>query len=271
MTQISNSKFEKSLNELFLILSYNNITTQSVLNKIAFILSAYIPINGIVLSSFYNKTIYRIASVGCMENIFLSYGNVHFDDDILEEFSNNPSYVFEEVLLFSSDQPQFSTFASRVYRPGVSGIYIPFGSFLYFPGYCYMNVFFADGLQSFQDYIHCCEWFRPALTFFASIILRNENWRIQDGQLVSGTSPRNPATAVSEGKKAFHDEFKSLEAVNREHIQKALQLTGGRVAGKYGAAAKLGLKPTTLWAKIRKYGIEIPKTGNDHENTPESL
>lgn len=265
MTQITNTNFEKSLNELFLILSYNTITTQSVLNKIAFVLSSYIPVNGIVLSSFYNKTVYRIASVGCLENIFVSYGNVQFDDELLEEFSNNPRHISEEVLYFSTDQPYLSKLISRVYRPGVNSIYIPFGPFLYFPGYCYMNIFFTKGPQNFQDYVHCCEWFRPALTFFTSVILRNENWRIQDGQLVSGASPKNLGFGAPTSGKLFNSEFKSLEDVNREHIQKALQLTGGRVAGKYGAATKLGLKPTTLWAKIRKYGIEIPKSGNDHD------
>lgn len=268
MTQINSSNFEKSLNELFLILSYNTITTQSVLNKIAFVLSSYIPVNGIVVSSFYNKTVYRIASVGCLENIFISYGNVQFDGDILKELSNNPQHDSEEVLYFSSDQPQISKLVAHVYRPGVESIYIPFGPFLYFPGYCYMNVFFTKGPQNFQDYIHCCEWFRPALTFFTSVILRNENWRIQDGRLISDAFPKNLGLNASTNGKICNSEFKSLEDVNKEHIQKALQLTGGRVAGKYGAATKLGLKPTTLWAKIRKYGIEIPKAG--HGNGAES-
>lgn len=271
MTQITNSSFEKSLNELFLILSYNTITTQSVLNKIAFILSSYIPINAIVLSSFYNKTVYRIASVGCLENIFISYGNVQFDDEALEEFSNSHHNVSEEVLYFSSDQPYLSKIMANIYKAGVNSIYIPFGPFLYFPGYCYMNVFFTKGPQDFHDYIHCCEWFRPALTFFTSIILRNENWRIQDGQLVSDMSLKNMDSSIMASEKLLNSDFKSLEDVNKEHIQKALQLTGGRVAGKYGAATKLGLKPTTLWAKIRKYGIEIPKTGNIHDDGVEPV
>jgi PAS domain S-box-containing protein len=49
---------------------------------------------------------------------------------------------------------------------------------------------------------------------------------------------------------------KTLEAWEREHIQDALQLTNGRVSGPQGAARLLGLKPTTLDARMRKLGIK---------------
>jgi formate hydrogenlyase transcriptional activator len=39
-------------------------------------------------------------------------------------------------------------------------------------------------------------------------------------------------------------------------IERALRDAGGRVGGPQGAAAKLGMKRTTLQAKMRKLGIE---------------
>jgi formate hydrogenlyase transcriptional activator len=50
----------------------------------------------------------------------------------------------------------------------------------------------------------------------------------------------------------------SLEGVEREHIQRVLTRTGWRVSGKGGAAEVLGLKRTTLIAKINKLGIKRP-------------
>jgi formate hydrogenlyase transcriptional activator len=41
-------------------------------------------------------------------------------------------------------------------------------------------------------------------------------------------------------------------------ILKALRETGGIIAGPDGAAARLGLKRTTLHSKMRKLGIERP-------------
>lgn len=50
----------------------------------------------------------------------------------------------------------------------------------------------------------------------------------------------------------------TLAEVDRRHILKVLQKTGWRVAGKEGAAEILGLKRSTLQAKMKKLGIERP-------------
>jgi formate hydrogenlyase transcriptional activator len=54
--------------------------------------------------------------------------------------------------------------------------------------------------------------------------------------------------------------FKSMAMadVEREHILHSLELTRWRIRGKDGAAAMLGLKPTTLEARIAKHGIQRP-------------
>jgi PAS domain S-box-containing protein len=53
--------------------------------------------------------------------------------------------------------------------------------------------------------------------------------------------------------------IRTLEEVEREHIREALALTKWRVSGPRGAARLLGLKPTTLDARMRKLGIERPR------------
>jgi len=47
----------------------------------------------------------------------------------------------------------------------------------------------------------------------------------------------------------------TLETAEREAIVRALRDSEGKVAGPSGAAAKLGMKRTTLQAKMRKLGI----------------
>jgi transcriptional regulator with GAF, ATPase, and Fis domain len=51
-------------------------------------------------------------------------------------------------------------------------------------------------------------------------------------------------------------ESPTLQAAEREHILKALRDAKGQIGGDDGAAAKLGLKRTTLNSKIKKLGIE---------------
>jgi formate hydrogenlyase transcriptional activator len=50
----------------------------------------------------------------------------------------------------------------------------------------------------------------------------------------------------------------TLEAAEREHILRVLRDTGWVLAGPAGAAARLGLKRTTLQARITKLGIKRP-------------
>jgi formate hydrogenlyase transcriptional activator len=60
------------------------------------------------------------------------------------------------------------------------------------------------------------------------------------------------ATNVSPGPIA------TLEDADRQHILRALRQTSWRIAGPQGAATLLGMKRTTLQARIRKLGIKRP-------------
>ena len=48
----------------------------------------------------------------------------------------------------------------------------------------------------------------------------------------------------------------TLHAAERDHILRVLIETGGQIGGPDGAAARLGLKRTTLNSKIKKLNIE---------------
>jgi PAS domain S-box-containing protein len=50
-------------------------------------------------------------------------------------------------------------------------------------------------------------------------------------------------------------EVKALAELEHDHILQVLQNTGWRIEGKNGAATLLGLNPSTLRARMRKYGI----------------
>ncbi len=52
----------------------------------------------------------------------------------------------------------------------------------------------------------------------------------------------------------------TMNEVMTRHIMRVLQLTSGRIEGKRGAAEILGMKPSTLRARIKKLGIRISKS-----------
>src|SRR5581483_12256782 len=83
--------------------------------------------------------------------------------------------------------------------------------------------------------------------------------------LSSGGVLRVPAADLSTPRPDSDDEHKpepvlrrrsrNAPVPGREEILKALQSTGGRVGGPQGAAARLGLKRTTLIAFMKRFGI----------------
>jgi PAS domain S-box-containing protein len=53
--------------------------------------------------------------------------------------------------------------------------------------------------------------------------------------------------------------YVALNDVEREHIRQVLESTGWRIRGSSGAAARLGLKPTTLETRMAKLGLNRPR------------
>jgi formate hydrogenlyase transcriptional activator len=49
-----------------------------------------------------------------------------------------------------------------------------------------------------------------------------------------------------------------LDEIERQHIQRVLKMTGGRIRGPGGAAEKLGIKPSTLYSRMKKRNVIRP-------------
>lgn len=74
--------------------------------------------------------------------------------------------------------------------------------------------------------------------------------------LTEGPSLRAPLGELEVSEQQSSDADSSLESKEREHILHVLRGTRGVIAGAHGAAAKLGLKRTTLNSRLKKLGIE---------------
>ncbi len=72
--------------------------------------------------------------------------------------------------------------------------------------------------------------------------------------------PLRPATPVSNSSE------QTLDAVQRQHIEKVLRECGGRINGAGNAAVRLGLHPNTLRFRIKKLGVVVP--GRDEAERP---
>jgi formate hydrogenlyase transcriptional activator len=100
----------------------------------------------------------------------------------------------------------------------------------------------------------------------AETILALKNWRwpgnvrelenfIERSVILSdGTTLQAPLAELQGSSESFVEG--TLASAEREHILHALRQSGGVISGAHGAAARLGLKRTTLQSRMQKMGIE---------------
>ena len=74
-------------------------------------------------------------------------------------------------------------------------------------------------------------------------------------EILDELGPVNGADAATAGPVIPHDGIVTLEESERIHIRRALASTSGRVDGADGAAALLGINPSTLRSRMKKLGI----------------
>jgi len=77
--------------------------------------------------------------------------------------------------------------------------------------------------------------------------------------LTNGSVLTAPLSELEASLAASIRKNETLEAAERRHILEALRQSNGRISGQNGAAARLGLKRTTLQSKLKQMKIN-PRT-----------
>jgi formate hydrogenlyase transcriptional activator len=90
----------------------------------------------------------------------------------------------------------------------------------------------------------------------AVIVTQGPVLKVALGELA--IAPKTPAAAPSEDGNSMR---KRLEETEREQIVRALEQANWVISGESGAAARLGMKRSTLQARMQKLGIQIARTG----------
>ena len=90
------------------------------------------------------------------------------------------------------------------------------------------------------------------ITERSMIVSQGDTLKVEGSWLAGGSSQN--VTSHFEG-----STHRSLAEIERQVILDALERTSGKVYGSNGAAASLGLKPTTLYGKMRKHKIRAKR------------
>jgi transcriptional regulator with GAF, ATPase, and Fis domain len=91
-----------------------------------------------------------------------------------------------------------------------------------------------------------------------AVILSTGGRLVLDDPLAAETAPVGPSPAPDLSGFAIGGADRTLEQIEREHIVSVLESVGWRVGGDRGAARILGLKRTTLEARMSRLGIARP-------------
>jgi transcriptional regulator with GAF, ATPase, and Fis domain len=86
----------------------------------------------------------------------------------------------------------------------------------------------------------------------AIIVSRDRKLRID-----LGADKLTTATTYTENTPAGTEQFPTLDRVVKEHIERALVMTNGKIHGRGGAGELLGVNPNTLRHRMRKLGISF--------------
>jgi transcriptional regulator with GAF, ATPase, and Fis domain len=80
---------------------------------------------------------------------------------------------------------------------------------------------------------------------------------IERAVILCHTTKLEPGKWLPErGSTSLDSRIPTLEKLEHDHILEVLQMTGWKVSGDRGAAKLLGMKPTTLEARMKKLGIK---------------
>jgi formate hydrogenlyase transcriptional activator len=72
-----------------------------------------------------------------------------------------------------------------------------------------------------------------------------------------------PPLRIESPLRPTQDEAETLDSIERAAIERALEQTSWVVGGPRGAAARLGLKRTTLQSMMKRFGLPLPRERTD--------
>ncbi|MHC5019592.1 MAG: sigma-54 interaction domain-containing protein [Planctomycetota bacterium] len=97
---------------------------------------------------------------------------------------------------------------------------------------------------------------RELLNVLERAVITAQNGRLNLDRALPGAGADAAATGNDEGVILSAEEMRDFE---RRNIERALAACDGQIAGAAGAAARLGMNPSTLASRLKSLGIERPK------------
>lgn len=252
---------EEILNNI-VIATLSCCTLDEFSERLAMFFTRYMPVSGLNVSSYYNSIITRLSAYA-YEKDYDIQRVLRIPEKLLEklaydEISRVSPY---KIRVYSEEKSGIHEELLRMaYKKTTTSLFIPMHCPEYNEGRCTLFIsIYTKGKNIYSDeHIELCEVLRSSLAFSLMNIILREKIDLPNAHLMQYPTPhlQQPSTQTAF---APQQSIATLEQHTTAYISSVLRHTHGRVGGKGGAAELLGLNVNTLWSKIRKFHIEVPK------------
>lgn len=254
---------EEILNNI-VIATLSCCTIDEFSERLAMFFRRYMPVSGINVSLYYNYNITRLSSYS-YDKEYDVQRVLKIPTKLLEKLEQEELTKLSpfEIRIYSEEKGSMHEELLRMaYKKTTTSLYIPIHCTEYDKGWCMLYIsIYTEGKNVYTDgHIELCEILRSSFAFSLMNIILREKIDLQNAHLMQHPSApfqqRSTQTAFTP-----QQPIATLEQHTTAYIRHVLRHTHGRVGGKGGAAELLGLNVNTLWSKIRKFHIDIPKKG----------
>ena len=240
-----------------IVASLSHVTYPEFVERLAMFFRNYMPVSVVAIYVFFNYKIIKIAEYSFTSTL-MDPDMVEIDPVALDSCISESTYGEDFDVHLQREDDAFAEFYAQVHTPPASTIQMPL---LYYRNrMLYLSVTAYGRDRYTEEHVELCRLVRPALILAVSNM--NERQRVDLRNTEALKKLKRFTGDDADGTEAAEpdrDGFMTLDECTINYIQKVLRHTRGRVAGKNGAAAILGMHVSTLWSKIRKFHIPVPR------------
>lgn len=218
----------------------------------------YMPVTGVAAYVAYDEKIVKISEFRLSDEVETP-NEIKPGKELWERvFCGQPRFGSVFNIQAQTSNGEYGELFDLIYSGSVTSISIPLKY-----NKCrtmYLTIY-APGEDCYTaDHVNLCRKLQPALVFAVANMESRQHFDLLDSTSLEllvracreGRAPGTENEGLGRG-------FLTLDEYVVAYIEKVLRHTKGKVAGKNGAAALLGMHVSTLWSKIRKFHIKVPR------------
>lgn len=237
--------------------SLSHLTYPELSERLAMFFRHYMPLSALAFYVYYDRKVVKIAEYA-FTDVSMGPDKAEFPQGLLEEYVQEPAHNDDFDIHIQTEDSAIGKMHALVHTSPSTSLHVPLT--FYKNRMLYMSITAYGQDRYGTEHVDLCRLVRPALIMAMGNTVSSQRIDLRDREALEKLERFDGPNAVPVDVSGNeHEEFLPLDEYMVNYIQRVLRHTRGRVAGKNGAAVLLGMHVSTLWSKIRKFHIPVPK------------